>query len=154
MWRERIIEAKKAKGITIKMMAERTPSHLTVETITRILNEKTDDPRISTVLALGESVGLSPWELFAETNAIVAYESYTSLQAERDALAAENIALKNENKDFKDKEYFLKIENDHLHLTLEHKEQVLAHKEEIVKLQQSLLDMYKIGGSGSGVCKF
>lgn len=154
MWRERIIEAKKAKGITTKMMAERTPSHITAETITRILSEKTDDPRISTVLALGEAVGLSPWELFAEPNAIVAFQSYMNLQAERDALSEENEALKNEKKTFKDTESFLKIENDHLRLTLTHTEQLLANKEEIVKLQQSLLDVYKIGGSGAGVCKF
>jgi transcriptional regulator with XRE-family HTH domain len=102
MWRERIIETRKAKGITIKMISERSPSHLPVETITRILNEKTDDPRISTVLALGSSVGLSPWELFAEPTALVAYQGFLTLQAEvdalkaeRDALIAENDALKN-----------------------------------------------------------
>ena len=102
MWRERIIETKKAKSLTTKMMSERSPSHIPPETITRILNTKTDDPRISTVLALGESVGLSPWELFAEPTTLVAYQSFLNLQAEaealkieRDALIAENGALKN-----------------------------------------------------------
>ena len=133
MWRERIIEAKKAKGITIKMMAERTPSHLTVETITRILNEKTDDPRISTVLALGESVGLSPWELFAEPNALVAFQGVLSLQAEvedlkaeRVALAEENAKLKNEDKDLKDKIVATETENERLRLKLEHKEEIIS----------------------------
>ncbi len=133
MWRERIIEAKKAKGITIKMMAERTPSHLTVETITRILNEKTDDPRISTVLALGDSVGLSPWELFAEPNALVAYRGVLSLQAEvedlkaeRDALIEENNKLKNEDKELKDKIVATAAENERLQLKLEHKEEIIS----------------------------
>ena len=133
MWRERIIEAKKAKGITTKMMAERTPSHITAETITRILSEKTEDPRISTVLALGEAVGLSPWELFAEPNAIVAFQSYMSLQAEHDALMEENNALKNENKDLK----CLEKEIDHLRLTLAHKEEVVSLQEEIIRLHKS-----------------
>lgn len=147
MWRERIIEAKKAKGITIKMMAERTPSHLTVETITRILNEKTDDPRISTVLALGESVGLSPWELFAETNALVAYQGFVTLQAEHDKLQAESHDLRNENVTLKDKVVNLEAENDRLRLTL-------AHKEEIISLQKELIDLHRIYYPEKNVCKF
>ena len=110
MWRERIIETKKAKGISTKEMAERTPSHLTTETITRILNVTTEDPRIGTVLALAESVGLSPWELFADTTTLVAYQSFVSLQteveslkAERDAILAENTSLKNKVDSLRDK---------------------------------------------------
>jgi transcriptional regulator with XRE-family HTH domain len=143
MWRERIIETRKAKGITIKMMAERTPSHLTVETITRILNEKTDDPRITTVLKLGESVGLSPWELFAETADLIAYQSFLTLQtevdtlrSEKEALVTENDRLKNESKDLKDKVTALEAEVDRLRLTL-------AHKDEIMALQKEIIDLHK-----------
>ncbi len=150
MWRERIIETRKAKGITIKMMAERTPSHLTVETITRILNEKTDDPRITTVLKLGESVGLSPWELFAEPTALIAYQGVITLQAEvdalkseKEALAAENDSLKNEGKDLKDKVITLEAELDRLRLTLAHKEEMLAHKQQIVDLQEEIIKLHK-----------
>lgn len=133
MWRERIIETRKAKSITIKMMSERTPSHITSETITRILNEKTADPRISTLLALAESVGLSPWELFAEPIALSAYQGFLSLQAEvddlkaeRDALAEENVSLRNEGKELKDKIVATETENERLRLKLEHKEEIIA----------------------------
>jgi transcriptional regulator with XRE-family HTH domain len=133
MWRERIIETRKAKGITIKMMADRTPSHMSAEAITRILNEKTDDPRISTVLALGEAVGLSPWELFAEPTALVAYQSLLTLQAElddlkaeRDALAAENAELKNDNQELRGKVANIETENNLLRLKLEHKDEIIA----------------------------
>ncbi len=102
MWRERIIETKKAKGLTTKMMSERSPSHMPPETITRILNEKTGCPRIDTVLDLGAQVGLSPWELFADTTSIVSDSSVIIMQTEidklkdeRDALIAEIGALKN-----------------------------------------------------------
>lgn len=152
MWRERIIETRKAKGITIKMMAERTPSHITAETITRILNEK-NDPRISTVLELGESVGLSPWELFAEPTALLAYQGFVTLQAEVDALAAENDSLKNESKNLKDKVVTLEAENDHLRLTLAHKEETLTHKEEIIVLQKQLIDLQKTGYPEKNVWK-
>lgn len=154
MWRERIIETRKAKGITIKMMAERTPSHLTVETITRILNEKTDDPRITTVLKLGESVGLSPWELFAETADLIAYQSFLTLQtevdtlrSEKEALVTENDRLKNESKDLKDKVTALEAEVDRLRLTL-------AHKDEIMALQKEIIDLHKNYTPQKGVLKF
>lgn len=129
MWRERIIETRKAKGITIKMMSDRTPSHIPVETITRILNEKTADPRISTVLELGESVGLTPWELFAETADLIAYQSFLTLQAEVDALKADKEALVAENeaqKNNANEVVALKVELDRLRLTLEHKEEIIA----------------------------
>lgn len=112
MWRDRIIETKKAKGITAKMMSE--TSQLPVETITRILNVKTDDPRISTVLALGTSVGLSEWELFADPTAVVAYQSFLTLQAEVDALKAERDALIEENGGLKSKVEVLRDKIDSL----------------------------------------
>lgn len=126
MWRERIIEAKKAKGITTKMLAERTPSHITTETITRILKEKTDDPRISTVLALCEAVELSPWELFADAAVVVAYQSFVALQAEVDALKAEREAIAEENAALKDKVCKLSSENELLQIKLEHKEEIIS----------------------------
>lgn len=143
MWRERIVATRKAKGITIKTMSERTPSHMSAEAITRILNEKTDDPRISTVLALGEAVGLSPWELFAETADLIAYQSYLTLQAELDglkaekeALAAENEALKRDVAEANSKAASLEIENDRLRLTS-------AHKDEVINLQKEIIGLHK-----------
>ena len=148
MWRERIVETRKAKGITIKTMAERTPSHMSAEAITRILNEKTDDPRISTVLALGEAVGLSPWELFAEPTALVAYQSLLTLQAEIDDLKAEREALAAENADLKqavteatNKAAALELENDRLSLTVAHKEEVIQLQKTIIKLHESKSDV-------------
>ena len=110
MWRERIIETKKARGLTTKTMSERSDPRIPADTITHILTAKTDDPRISTVLALGASVGLSPWELFAEPTALVAYQSFLTLQAETDALKAEKEALIAENAALKIKVDALKDE--------------------------------------------
>lgn len=93
MWRARIIEAKKERGITTKMMSERMSSHMAPESITRILNGKTEFPRIDTVLELGAAVGLSPRELFAETTSLVSDKTLFTLQAEIDALKAERDAL-------------------------------------------------------------
>lgn len=149
MWRERIIETRKAKGITIKMMSDRTPSKIPPETITRILNEKTGDPRISTVLELGESVGLAPWELFAETADLIAYQGFLALQAEVDTLKADKEALVAENEAQKNNAneiVVLNAELDRLRLTLE-------HKEEIIVLQKQLIDLQKTGYPEKNVWK-
>lgn len=121
MWREKIIDAKKAQGLTSKMMSERSPSHMSPETIKRILNETTGCPRIDTVLDLGEQVGLSPWELFADTSSRITSASVVSMQkemealkAERDALLEENGALKNTVDTLKDKVESLRDKIDDL----------------------------------------
>ncbi len=96
MWLDRIIEEKQSKGITTKMMSERTRSHIPAETINRILTRKTQTPRIDTVLELGESVGLSASELLAETTAVISDSNTAALQAEAEAFRAESEALRTE----------------------------------------------------------
>ena len=103
MWREKIIEAKKAKGLSTKTMSERSPSHMPEETITRILNGKTEFPRIDSVLDLCEQVGLSPWELFEETTSRISDGSIVAMQEEVDMLKFERDALLRENGVLKDK---------------------------------------------------
>ena len=102
MWREKIIEAKKAKNITTKMMSDKV--RLPETTITRILSGKTPTPRIDTVLGLGEAVGLSAIELFAESTLVLADKNLeefekelTKAQAAITALAEENAELKTKN---------------------------------------------------------
>jgi hypothetical protein len=150
MWRDRVNETRKAKGITFKMMSERTPSRIPVETISRILSEKTGDPRISTVLEVGESVGLTPWELFAETADLIAYQSFLTLQAEvdglkaeKEALIAENEALKSDINCANSKAAALEVANERLSLTLSHKEEVITLQQKIIKLHESKPDILK-----------
>ena len=61
MWRDRIIEAKKAKGVKTKSMAEH--ALVTEKTVTRMLNGETKGANIDTIIALGEAVGLTPREI-------------------------------------------------------------------------------------------
>lgn len=119
MWREKIIETRKAKNITIKMMSERTASHIPEETITRILKGKTEFPRIDTVLELGESVGLSPWELFAETTSVLGDITVTKQQEEIDGLNAKNGLLEAQVSAMTTEIELLKKE-------VQHREQLLA----------------------------
>lgn len=130
MWREKIIEAKKARNITTKMMSEKV--RLPEQTITRILSGKTETPRIDSVLDLGAAVGLSPAELFAETISVLGDKNLVTLQEELDqanaaltALQIEFTSLSEEITDLRVKNVTLNAEIDLLRLKLEHKEEII-----------------------------
>lgn len=131
MWRDKVNEARKAKNITIKMMSEKV--RLPEQTITRILTGKTATPRIDTVLDLGASVGLSPWELFSETTSVLGDKPLVMLQEELDqanaaltALQSEFAVLSEENTGLKLEKVSLQAEIDLLRMKLEHKEEIIA----------------------------
>jgi plasmid maintenance system antidote protein VapI len=124
MWRERIIEAKKALGISPKTMSERT-MHIPERTIVRLLNGETSNPYVDTVLEVGASVGLSPQEIFSETNLVLGSKDLATLQADLDMVKAENDILVTENNILKDKVACLTAENDLLRMKLEHKEEII-----------------------------
>ena len=128
MWRDRIIEAKKAQGITTKQMAERIKT-LPEETIRRILTGKTQTPRVDTVLELGAAVGLSPYEIFVETTSYLGDESFKALLVERDALATEN-------KELRDRVVSLTHENEILQVKLELKEEIIDALKNYTKLRE------------------
>ena len=130
MWREKIIEAKKAKNITTKMMSEKV--RLPDQTICRILSGKTATPRIDTVLDLGASVGLSAWELFSDTTSVLGDKNLVTLQEELDqanaalsALRSEFASLSEEATNLKVENVTLKAENDLLKLNNEHKDEII-----------------------------
>ena len=75
MWKDRIIQEKERLRMSTKTIAEHTNGHLPERTIARILSGETENPRIDTIIELGEAVGLTPKELFADTNVVVATES-------------------------------------------------------------------------------
>ena len=66
MFRDRLLEAKKAAGLSAKTMAEQSTLHTAEETITRILTGKIADPHVCTLMDLAAIVGLAPHELFMD----------------------------------------------------------------------------------------
>lgn len=124
MWRERIIEAKKALGVSPKIMSERT-MHIPERTIVRLLNGETSNPYVDTVLEVGASVGLSPQEIFSETNLVLGNKDLATLQADLDVAKAENDTLVAENTLLKDKLARLTTEFDLLKKELEHKDEII-----------------------------
>ena len=126
MWNERIIEAKKAQNITTKIMSERTHGHLPERTITRILSGETPNPRIDTIIELGAAVGLTPQELFADTNIVAATKSIVEIQENANVVEAERNLTIAENEMLKAKVAALTTEIELLKKELQHKDELLA----------------------------
>lgn len=137
MWRDRILEAKKEKGISTKSMAEY--ARLSEKTVNRILTDKTQAPYVDNVIILGASVGLSPREIFSETGVIVGDQDVAVLQAEVERLTNEIVELNTEAEKLKGQISALTVEKDLLSLKLEHKEELVKHKDEIIVLLRAKL---------------
>ena len=137
MWRDRILEAKKEKGIHTKTMAEfaRMPE----KTVSRILSGKTQAPYVDTVITLGASVGLSPEELFSEAGVVVGDQDLAVLQAEVERLTTERAAMIQEMEGLKSQVTALQVEKDLLFLKLGHQEELVKHKDEIILLLRAKL---------------
>lgn len=95
MWLDKVIEAKKAKGLATRTMAERSRMHLTERTITRILHGETKAPKIDVILDIGETVGLNAQQLFAETDMVpLDRDELDRLKNQVKELTAENELLR------------------------------------------------------------
>ena len=99
MYRDRIVEIRKERGLTTKKWSEE--SGVSVDTINRIIHPEhpdKDSPRVNTLEDLCKPLGVELWEIF-----YLGDKSFVSLQAEINALKAERDELVAENAVLKDK---------------------------------------------------
>ena len=89
MWLDNILEAKARLGISSAEMSRRSKIGLTERTIKRILNRESPFPHVDSVIDLGETVGLTAFEIFSETCVVVSDVNVSQLQGENEALRAE-----------------------------------------------------------------
>lgn len=125
MWRDRILEAKREKGISTKAMAEF--AHMTEKSVGRILSGETPSPYVDSVIILGEAVGLAPTEVFGETGLVVGHQDLAALEAEVARLTAELSELRAEMS-------ALSMENELLHTRERYYLEVMHLKDEIIEL--------------------
>lgn len=99
---------KKEKGITTKMIAERSDQAL--ETIQRILDGTTENPRLDTMKRIADALEVELWELFftGDKSFVSMRNELISLRTERDTLVAENAIQKDKIDTLKDKVESLK----------------------------------------------
>ena len=107
---ENINAIRKEKGITTRMMAER--AELPLETIQRILDGTTENPRLDTMKRIAVALEVELWELFftGERSFVTMQTELISLRTERDALVAENAVQRDKIDTLKDKVDSLKDE--------------------------------------------
>ena len=132
MWRDRILEAKKERGVRTKDMAEF--ALMTEKSVARILSGDTQNPYVDNVIILGAAVGLTPSEIFSETGVVVGGQDLATMQAEVDRLTAELQAVTSEAAALRSEVSALSTEKDLLRMRLEHKEELVRHKDEIIAL--------------------
>jgi transcriptional regulator with XRE-family HTH domain len=100
MYRDRIEELRKEKGLSCKQLSEL--SGVSLDTLSRIQhpeNPDKDSPRINTLGDICKAFGIELWELFyTGTTSLVALQAeITALKTERDSLIAEVAVQKEKN---------------------------------------------------------
>ena len=91
---ENINAIRKEKGITTRMMAER--ADLPLETIQRVLDGTTENPRLDTMKRIANALEVELWELFftGDKSFVSMQKELISLRTERDALVVESATQK------------------------------------------------------------
>ena len=97
MWRDKIAEFKKARGISARALAE--ASGVSVDTISRWLNTDIvikDGPKIENLIDVCNVLEVELWELFyvGDKSFVGVQAELTAIKAEREELIAENAVLK------------------------------------------------------------
>ena len=100
MYRDRIEEIRKEKGLSNKQLSELSGVSLdTLSRISRPENPDKDSPRINTLQDICNVLGIELWELFytGSTSLGALQAKIASLEAERDSLIAEVAVQKEKN---------------------------------------------------------
>ena len=118
MYRDRLIEIRKEKGLSTKEWAEL--SGVSVDTIKRITcpeNPDKDSPRVNTLEDLCKPLGVELWEIFylGDRSLVSLQAEINALKADHDIFLAENAVLKEKIDVYRDKIDALKDEIISIH---------------------------------------
>ncbi len=140
MWLDNLLEIKKEKNMSTKMIAER--SNLPEKTVTRVLSGRTTNPYIDTLDRIATALGCTIGDILAGTKAVVGNDSLSTLQSnidiltsERDSAIAERDLLLADNAILQDKNKALSAEVDLLKMQIMYKDKIIATHEYYNKLQ-------------------
>lgn len=136
MFRDRIVEEKKKLGISAKSMSERSKMRIPEETISRVLSARTLDPGVSTVLDIGDTVGMQPYEIFMDSTLAAEFRTFLELRSKSEETEAERIRIIAENES-------LKTINATLSQKIEKLETKLEHQKEIIHLHEFYMKKIK-----------
>lgn len=138
MYCERILEEKKRLNMTAKAMSAISKLHTTEETIGRILNRKTLDPGINTMIDLAETVELRPYELFMSATLAAEFKVFLQFKDTSEQNEAERISMIAENDTLKTTNVSLSQKIETLETKIEHLQALLLAKEELLTLYRQI----------------
>ena len=92
----------------------------------RVLTGKTADPGVSTVLDMGETVGIEPYELFMDSTLATEFKTYLSLKSRSEESEAERIQIIAENDRLKSANLSLTAEIERLRTEIKYKDEIIA----------------------------
>lgn len=124
MWLDNLKEIKKAKGMSVKQIAEQT--NLPERTVSRIFSGDTPNPYVDTIHRIATALDCSLDDILADTKVVVATESLVEVKENADVVEAERDLILVENEMLKTKNTALATEIELLKNELQHKEELLA----------------------------
>jgi transcriptional regulator with XRE-family HTH domain len=130
MWLNRLKELKKEKGITTQQISAKTG--LPEKTISRILSGETDNPYVDTLQRIVTALGCSLDDIFADTNVVVATETFAEVKENANVAEAELVVITQENNSLKAEITALTHEIELLQKEIQHKDELIKHKDEIL----------------------
>ena len=126
MYRQRILDEKKRLNLSARSMSDLSKLHVQEETISRFLSGKTADPSVNTVLDLGETVGLKPYEVFMDATLAAEFRAFLELKSKSEETEAERVKMLAEYEELKITNAGLVDKIRVLELQLSHKEELLS----------------------------
>lgn len=135
MYRERIAEEKKRLNLSARTMSDLSRLHILEETISRFLSGKTNDPGVNTVLDLGETVGLKPYEIFMDATIVAEFRAFLELKSKSAETEAERVKMIAENEELKITNAGLVDKIRVLEMQLDHKKELLSVYEYFTKIK-------------------
>ena len=136
MYRERILQAKVALGLSSKQMAELSKLHTTEETIHRFLTGKTNDIHISTLMDLADIVGLAPHELFMEKATADEFRLYMESKVHNLDHIAELELLRIQTAEQAQQIAKLESDLDHANCVIKHQEKTIKIYDHFIKIDE------------------
>ena len=131
MWLDRLKELKKEKGITTKQIADKT--RLPEKTISRIFSGDTINPYVDTIQRIAMALDASLDDIFADTNVVVATETFAEVKETANAVEADLAVISAENTSLRNEITALTHEIELLQNEIKYKDEILKHKEEILE---------------------
>jgi transcriptional regulator with XRE-family HTH domain len=124
MWLDNLKEIKKAKGMSVKQIAEQT--NLPERTVSRIFSGDTPNPYVDTLHRITTVLDCSLDDILADTKVVVATESLVEVKENAEVVEAERDLVLAELEMLRSKTAAQEIEIQLLKERIQHKEELLA----------------------------